>query len=96
MGKALTPEQQRKTQIKSLQQQIDTMKKEAKQKARIKSEKEQIKQLRSQLHPSKFKKLTKLLGKAEHGGYEVAKAFVLAGKKVEKADRAFQKAKKRM
>jgi len=97
MGKnKLTPEQQRKAQIKSLQGQIETMKRESKQKAQIKAEKEQIKQLRRQLHPSKFARLTKLLGKAEHGGAEVAKAFVKAGKEVKKADKEFQKLKKEM
>jgi len=91
-----TPEQQQKAQIKFLQSQIETMKKEAKRKAQIKAEKAEIKRLRRQLHPSKFQQLTKIIGKVEHGGAEVAKAFVKAGKAVEKADKEFQKAKKKM
>lgn len=96
MGKkVMTAEEVRKATIKEYQKKIDTLKAEAKQKAQIKAEKEQLKQLQRELHPSKFQKLAGIIGKVEHGGTEVGKAFLKAGKEAHKAQQAYEKSKGR-
>lgn len=67
---------QRLAKLKRLREEAEMMKLEQKQLAQIKSERQEIKQLQEQVHPSKRKRLQKLLGKVEHGGEMAGRAFL--------------------
>jgi hypothetical protein len=67
---------QRMKKLKKLRQEAEMMKLKQKQLAQIKAEREEIKMLQEQVHPSKRRRLQKLLGKIEHGGAEAGRAFL--------------------
>lgn len=78
----MTPAQQRQAEIKKLKAELNKLKAQKRQVAKIEAEKAEIARLRKKLHPSKVNKLKKLL--------------VQLGKGVKEADREFQKLKKEM
>lgn len=71
----LTPKQ-RRAKLQRLREEAKLMEEELKEQRKLKQEQAEIKRLQEQLHPSKKRKLVKLLGKAEHGGEKAVDAFL--------------------